>query len=155
MSEGDLAWSVIEPHWEAIGLSGSAETALADLARTPAPARDLFVAWWLQSEVCNGGFAQFFFNSAGVFGPEAVVAFHLLGMTETAAVIEQAITVLGAPYNRDLDARRSRLASLGYHLDGSWRDGPLDRFDERFYALINTEAGGFSANADRIAETCS
>lgn len=155
MSAGDLAWSVIEPHWEAIRISESAGTALADFLRTPSPARDLFAAWWLQSEVCNGGFAQFFFNSAGVFGPEAATAFRLLGMTETAALIEQAVAKLGASYPRDLAERRAVLATLRCDFTGSRGECPLDSLDDPFYALINTEAGGFCASADRIAETFS
>jgi hypothetical protein len=154
VSEGDLAWAAIEPYWDAIRILESAEVALADFAQTPTPARDLFAAWWLQSEVCNGGFAQFFFNSAGVLGPEAAAAFRLLGMTETAALIDRAIARLGAPYKRELNERRAVLAALRCDFSGSRGDCPLDSLDDPFYALITTEAGGFHANADRIAETC-
>ncbi|WP_369973953.1 DUF4375 domain-containing protein [Polaromonas sp. SP1] len=34
------------------------------------PSRHLFAVHWCQSEICNGGFMQFFANSTGVLAPE-------------------------------------------------------------------------------------
>ncbi|WP_164468170.1 DMP19 family protein [Caulobacter vibrioides] len=45
---------------------------LAGFSAVPTPSKHLLATHWLQSEVHNGGFSQFFSNSTGVLAPEAV-----------------------------------------------------------------------------------
>ena len=103
----------------------------------------MFATGFCQDEVCNGGFRQFFWNSTGVLAPEAVEGFIAIGQPEIADLVAQAMARLGLPYQRDRWAREGALRLL-----------PEDAFDdleEKFYALIHTEGGGFSPASERYA----
>jgi hypothetical protein len=70
MEAGDLYWTMIEPHWKRVTIYEGGDPFLREYARTPETARNLLSAHWCQSEVCNGGLHQFFFNPTGVLAPE-------------------------------------------------------------------------------------
>jgi len=140
---GDLYWSKLEPIWKEISISEGEAVFLEQVSRVPRRLGDLFAAHWCQSEVCNGGFHQFFSNTTGVLAPEAMEGFRAMGMTEVAALVEEAMSVLGTPYPRDREARQAVLP-------------PPPRFrelDERFFARVQHEADGFALAADRYALT--
>src|SRR5215216_5698235 len=63
--------------------------------------RHLFASHWCQSEVRNGGFLQFFWNSTGILAPEAVIAFRAIKMPNAATLIERAMMFFGLIYPRD------------------------------------------------------
>jgi hypothetical protein len=102
-----------------------------------------YAAHFCQSEVCNGGFWQFFSNSTGVLSPEAVLGFRAIGQDGVATVVQAAIDEFGLPYPRDRTLRTLRFA----------RSTPndFDVLDRRFYALIGVEGGGFQTAADNYA----
>jgi hypothetical protein len=50
--------------------------------------RTLFVAYWLQAEILNGGLLQFFSNDTGVLAPEAAVACRTFGLPVLADFLE-------------------------------------------------------------------
>jgi hypothetical protein len=105
----------------------------------------LFAAHFCQSEVCNGGFQQFFGNTTGVLAPEALEGFQEIGQSQIAALIEKAMSLIGTPYPRDREERQTRLTQISR--------SSLDALDDMFYSLIESEAGGFEAAADRYAAT--
>ena len=105
----------------------------------------MFAAHFCQSEVCNGGFDQFFWNSTGVLAPEAVEGFRQIGQSQVAALVESAMELLGSPYPRDRDERQERLSHVP--------KPSLDSLDQKFFSLIESEAGGFEKAADRLLET--
>jgi hypothetical protein len=72
----------------------------------------LYAAHFCQSEVCNGDFTQFFWNSAGVLAPEAVDGFIVIGQPHVADVLQRAMNMLGSPFRRDRAARWSALDAL-------------------------------------------
>ncbi len=104
----------------------------------------MFAAHSCQSEICNGGFDQFFWNSTGVLAPEAAEGFREIGQPQIAALIESAMDLVGSPYPRDREERQGRLSQLP--------GGALDALDQKFFALIESEAGGFQDAADRYVE---
>lgn len=112
-------------------------------SKAPPPAGLLYASHFCQSEVCNGGFSQFFSNSTGVLAPEAVQGFRAIGQESVAKVVESAMLPLGSPYIRDREERQAVLETLP--------PKAFDDLDERFFALIETEAGGFQSAADRYA----
>ncbi len=125
----------------------------------------LYAAHFCQSEVCNGGFTQFFWNSTGVLAPEAVEGFIAIGQPQVADVIQRAMNILGSPFRRDRAARWSALDTLrnehdkGQDLAGRPRYKKIDSFgklEREFYSLLVSEAGGFenaaNAYAKRIVE---
>jgi hypothetical protein len=83
--------------------------------------RDFIILWWLEAEVFNGGFHQYFHNSSGDAAPEALVALEVLGAHTSARILRDALTELACePFVRDTEQRRTHLMKL---------DRSIDRFD--------------------------
>jgi hypothetical protein len=54
-----------------------------------------FCVWSLEAEVNNGGFDQYFSNSAGDYAPETVVALRAIDAEHTASLVESAMALFG------------------------------------------------------------
>jgi hypothetical protein len=148
MSEsGDRYWETVEPYWDEISIYRGSRTFLSQFRRTPVGARVLFAAHWVQSEVRNGGFLQFFENPTGVLAPEGIVAYRELGMPKTAQCIQAACKWFGRSYPRARADRQRRLARAG----ASYEESPFNTLDDKFYSLVDREGGGFAKLADRYA----
>ncbi|MCQ4314419.1 DMP19 family protein [Pseudomonas stutzeri] len=143
-------WNLVDPIWETVSIYDGPDVFLQQYAASPEASRVLFSAQWCQSEICNGGFEQFFSNSTGVLAPEGVEAFRKIGMPQTADLIQQAMSVFGASYPRDRDAREDALEAA-WDATGEEDGGPFGDLDESFFALIETESGGFESCADAYA----
>jgi hypothetical protein len=129
--------------WDELIVFDDPETFKRNFTAAPVAPRTLFAAHWCQSEVRNGGFHQFFWNSTGGLAPEAETAFRELGMPLTSDVVRRALGLFGEPFPRDRDARWQQLEEL----DRS----SLERLDEEFYALWDSENGGFISAAESYA----
>ncbi|MDP1913452.1 DUF4375 domain-containing protein [Brevundimonas sp.] len=144
----DLVWSLIDDAWNSEISLEDVEATQARLNAMPAHVRHLYAATWIDCEVGNGGFWQLFSNSAGVLAPEAVDGFTALGMPQTAAIVAEAINLLGSPFPRDRNVRDQRLSDL--------EDTCFDGLEDQFYTMIETEAGGseeaFRTYAGRFAK---
>ena len=90
-----------------------------------------FVAiWTLEADVNNGGFDQYFFNSAGDYALLAPKALKAIGALQAAAIVEAANAVFGpAGPPRDRDERQRALEALGDD-----RAPIFDPIDQRFFA---------------------
>jgi hypothetical protein len=139
---GDAYWAKVEPIWKAISIYEGGDTFLEQFQRVQGKLGDLLAAHWCQSEVRNGGFAQFFGNSTGVLAPEAAAGFRAIGMPRCAAVIAEAMSFFGRPYPREREEREAALT-------GEAR--PFAALDDQFYDLLSEEAGGFAVAADKYA----
>ena len=53
----------------------------------------VYTTWWVEAEVNNGGFNQYFWNSSGQFGLEAIEGFKVIGAPKTAKLMEEAVTI--------------------------------------------------------------
>src|ERR1700730_12568918 len=62
-------WWIVEPLWNQIKID-SAEIFLDTYLNAPPEAALLYASHFCQSEVCNGGFRQLFFNSTGYLRPK-------------------------------------------------------------------------------------
>jgi hypothetical protein len=140
---GQAYWPLLEPIWRKVEIHEGSRTFLKQFAAAPVPNRTLLAAHWCQSEVCNGGFEQFFYNGTGVLAPEAEVAFEDIGMPLLASITRRAIDLFPAPYPRRRVRRWQDLKAIS--------TDALDTLDDEFYAQIKTEAGGFEAAADAYA----
>jgi hypothetical protein len=148
MKPGDQYWALVEPHWERVDID-TPEAFLASFANTPPLARDLLAAHWCVSEVCNGGFHQFFFNSTGVLAPEAATGFASIGLVQLSSLVRAAMLFFGEAFPRD---RETRIATLEAHeCESPDSAGPFAELDDQFYDLIATEGGGWEEAADRFA----
>ena len=135
-------WRVIEASWEHINIYDGADVFRNTYDSAPKISGLMFAAHFCQSEVCNGGFHQFFWNSTGVLAPEAIEGFRRIGQHEVAEVVETAMGLLGASYLRDRAERQERLSRVP--------KTALDSLDEKFFSLIGCEAGGFQKAADHF-----
>ncbi|HWE95948.1 MAG TPA: DUF4375 domain-containing protein [Tepidisphaeraceae bacterium] len=145
---GDRYWAAIEPIWESISIYRGPEVFAEQYEKVSRKLGHLFATHWCQSEVCNGGFHQFFSNPTGVLAPEAAAGFGAIGMPRCAAIVSDAMTRLGNPYPRDQMLRRAKLADVGG--TESFRG-----LDKRFYDELESESGGFSKAADAYADRTS
>jgi hypothetical protein len=149
---GDAAWRVIEPYWEAVSIYDGPIAFLQGFERLPEPARHLLAVWWCDSEVCNGGFHQFFFNSTGVLAPEALEGFRATGLSEFADFVEAAMGKFEEPYPRDRKTRHAALRAI--QLPGEKRKewDPFYDLDDRYYAAKGREGrDGFYQRLDDFA----
>ncbi|WP_444996089.1 DMP19 family protein [Aliikangiella sp. IMCC44359] len=53
----------------------------------------IFTTWWVEAEVNNGGYNQYFWNSTGEFAFEALYGFREIGAPKNALLMEQAIKI--------------------------------------------------------------
>ncbi len=143
MSDGDAYWSVLESALDGVSIYDGPERFLKQFGAAEVVPRNLFAAHYCQSEICNGGFRQFFENSTGVLAPEAVDAFRLLGMPEISILISNAMAWFGSTYPRERDARMDALSECA--------TSPFDNQDTAFYRLLDSENGGFYHAADKYA----
>ena len=91
--------------------------------------RIVYCIWWLEAEVNNGGFDQFFFNSAGDLYAETCDALTMIGANKTRKLLESASIVAfpaAPPTNR---AERNSLQASSDEAT----DQP-DDLDSKFYA---------------------
>jgi hypothetical protein len=105
----------------------------------------LFAAHWCQSEVCNGGFHQFFTNSTGVLAPEALAGFKAIGVIEWASLLEEAMRFFGEPYPREREVREERLSKVSGKEREHW--DPFFALDDRFYEWKHAEDDERAADA--------
>ena len=126
---------------ESINIYDGPDLFLQSFSAADRDAALIYAATFCQSEICNGGFHQFFFNSTGVLAPEAVEAFTRLGMPDTADVVRQACDRLGSAFPRERPARQGLL-----------REREFRDLDDRFYELLEQENGGFEAASQRFID---
>lgn len=137
-------WSIVESFWPAINIYEGPEVFRRTFDLAPRESGLLFAAHFCQSEVCNGGFDQFFWNSTGILAPEAVEGFVEIGQPQIAELLKSAMDLLGSTYSLDRNERQARLSQVP--------EGALKALDQKFFALIVSEAGGFQVAAERYVE---
>src|ERR1700730_5433859 len=112
MKKPEDYYKFIEPISDQINICDSADVFLNSYSAAKQPAALLYAAHFAQSEICNGGFDQLFFNSTGVLSPEAVQGFQLIGMHKTASLLASAMEALGSPFPRGRDERQKLLENV-------------------------------------------
>src|SRR5690242_11902875 len=94
---GAIYWAAVQPVWKLISIYDGPAAFCRQFTSVPREVGHLFAAHWCQSEVCNGGFHQFFLNPSGVLAPEAAAGFAAIGMTGCQAVILEAMGQFSRP----------------------------------------------------------
>ena len=95
------------------------------------PERVFLVIWELESEVNNGGFYQYFYNSSGALAPHAVGALKTIGAKATADVVQRALNaVVNTIASWSDDAQRQEQAN---QLSSGTRQ-ILEELDQEYYA---------------------
>lgn len=132
----DLSWKVVAPAWDHVNIYEGARELAETLAPMTAGQRALLALHWCVSEVCNGGFDQFFTNPTGILAPEALEGARLVGAGRTAELIARACAVFpGGHPSRDRAEREDFLETL----DEDEREEAFASLDEPFYELMDSE----------------
>ena len=101
------------------------------------PEKVFLRVWNLEAEVNNGGFAQYFENSAGNYAVGTPDALRSVGAPEMASLVEQAMQTFGpSGPPADRDARAKAIQALPASARESW-----DQLDDQFYKLASPEEG--------------
>ena len=139
--DNDLEQTVIDNIYEQVGDDYNQE--FSNVQKLTKGQQAMFSVWWVEAEVNNGGFNQFYFNSSGQYAEMAVAGFELFGAKKHADLMRRA--------NKIYTENRERLEEFD---DGtmesfseSYKENPLNALDEEFYELSNSE----SLNQLRIA----
>jgi hypothetical protein len=144
-------WELLEAAFEAVDIYAEPQLFVEQFRRLSTKVGNLLAAHWCQSEVCNGGFLQFFRNSTGVLAPEAVAGFKAIGLAEWAALVEKAMSYFGSAYPRD---REERAKLLPRPAEGQRRDDwdPFHELDRKFYEPLRISweqsADAYATRAD-------
>ena len=95
----------------------------------------VYMIWLLESEVNNGGYNQFYFNSSGQFYKHLPKMLKLVGAVKFADLTQRA--------NNTFEKENPKITQ---HQDGtlegfskSYDDNPLNKFDDEFYKLYESE----------------
>ena len=100
----------------------------------------IYTIWWLEAEVNNGGFHQYFWNSAGDHADTAIRSLKSIGASKTASLLEKAIEIAFGgklPTSRvnrqnqleiDEEAKMNKLGDL---------DSEFYKYSENFYKLLD------------------
>jgi hypothetical protein len=123
------------------------EAAVGVKALSPAERVFLYV-WNLEAEVNNGGFEQFYLNSAGDNAIDTPAALREIGATAAAAIVEAANSVFSSPGPpSDRDARTKALERLGTPATDA-----LNALDARFYEYPDNLAAMLTTFVERNRE---
>lgn len=130
-----LSWEVVEPVWEF-------PTPADDEAQLPAKWKKatrgqllVYAVTWLEREVCNGGFCQYFQNPPGSFYEEAAAGLAAMSLTPFLKLLQQAAQVF--PHGKPSRVRKERRESLDRLLKRLARERAelLDEHDEKRLSL--------------------
>jgi len=162
-------WDFIEPYWDVFDIYNGPEGFESSISGAPRPVVLLYAAHFCQSEVHNGGFLQFFWNSTGVLAPEAIEGYSVIGMPTLAALLKEAAAALGSPYPREREDRWDALLEASGHTSQELEEVfkrqenrylafaeatkalPFDSLNRQFWEAAKTENGGFQKAATRFA----
>jgi hypothetical protein len=115
-----------------INLSESDQTKFGkqDFARQSRPQKVFSAIWAVESEVNNGGFAQYFFNDSGESASFVVEALETIGAPKTAAICKRAIATA---FPEGLPQAPETIRSLAADFPDPILEG-LQPLDEEFFA---------------------
>jgi len=89
----------------------------------------------LQTEVNNGGYNQFYFNSSGQFAKALPDALKLVGATKFADLTERANSTFEKEKSKITKDQDGTIEGFGK----SYENNPLNKFDDEFYKLNDTK----------------
>lgn len=142
----DGYWTLIDEAFDKVSIYDGHEVYAKQASVYPEHVRHLLAAHWCQSEICNGGFNQFFSNSTGVLAVEAVHGMRAIGLTEIATLLEKGLARFGQPYPTDAAVRNKKLRGGLFSKKVNCED-----LNDEFYRLLE-QAGGFAKCATTYAE---
>ena len=146
VAQREKPWKSIEKAQDAFLVCPSRNLGRFLKALTPGQ-RALIAIEVLRSEVCNGGFGQYFWNSSCRLAPEALEGLSLIGATKHAELLSEAIAagkITRADFLNET-ARRRKLKRVQFKT-------LFEPFDTRFYALEKSTKRNLDALAKAFYE---
>jgi hypothetical protein len=101
----------------------------ASLSVLSEPEQVFVCVWQLEAEVNNGGFSQFYYNSAGDNAVSTVPALERISALHTAAIVGKANALFPGGPAADRDSRQTALDKLN--------DSAFEDLDEAFLAYAD------------------
>ncbi|MCB9334947.1 MAG: DMP19 family protein [Flavobacteriales bacterium] len=95
----------------------------------------IYSIWWVEAEVNNGGFNQFYFNSSSKYSQMAYDGFKLIGAVKFAELMNTANNLYEE--NKEELAKYDDGTLQGF--SDSYDDNPLNELDTKFYKLYDEE----------------
>ncbi|GAO45359.1 DMP19 family protein [Flavihumibacter petaseus] len=133
-SDDELLQTVIDNLTEKLPIDYSKEYQV--VSGWSKPQQAIYITWWLEAEINNGGFNQYYANPAGQFAALAPPALNLIGASGLSSLVARANQL----YTNEKE-------KITRHQDGtlegfskSYDDNPLEKFDDEFYDLNTKEA---------------
>ena len=108
------------------------EHEVAIVATLPVGAQALYITWLVDGEVNNGGFNQFYRNSAGVYADQAAEAFEFFSAHEHAALVREANSVRALEAG-ELQKYKDRGSLEAF--SESYKHSRLGPVDDKYFAL--------------------
>ena len=91
--------------------------------------KNFFAVDYLISEVNNGGFDQYFFNSSGEYANEALLGLKKIGAIKTASIVQNSFSIF--PEHKVPKDRQERWKLMGKDKEKNQRI--LEELDDKFY----------------------
>ena len=132
--DNNLEQAVIDNIYEQIGDDYKKE--LENVKKLTKGQQAMFSVWWVEAEVNNGGFNQFYFNSSGQYAEMAVDGFELFRATKHADLMRRANLIYSANQERLEEFNDGTMESFSE----SYENNPLNALDEEFYELSKSES---------------
>lgn len=129
------SWSITEPVWYSGNIYDGYEKYEMSLKNFSAEQRYLFAMIWLDAEVCNGGFVQFFDNSTGIVWEDAYKGYKVIGAEKLYVLMEKVIEIFGTP-SFDREKRWDVLENGGDELFNK-----LDECADDYYKVMDELEG--------------
>ncbi|AVI52193.1 hypothetical protein C5O00_13925 [Pukyongia salina] len=98
----------------------------------------VFSTWWLEAEVNNGGFNQFYFNSSGQYGEMAEIGFMTIGAEKFSKLIKRANKI----YSENKDQLEEYDDGTMESFSESYIDNLFNDLETDFYKLFDIEKIG-------------
>lgn len=123
----DYFWKIVEPIFWTGNIYGTYAEYEKSLENFSTEQRYLFAMNWLDSEVNNGGFPQFFENSTGIVWEDAYKGYQAAGATEMVNLMDRLLAVYGKNPSFDREERWNEI-------DEETMD-KIDEFSSEYYKL--------------------
>lgn len=104
---------------------------LASVLSLTKPQQAIYIIWWLEAEVNNGGFNQYYYNSSGQFAKLAPNLLRLVGANKFAELTQTANNV----FEKENEQITKDQNGTSEGFSKSYDNNPLEKFDNQFYAL--------------------
>lgn len=153
------AWELIQPLWYTVSIYDGHDVYEQDLKPFTEAQRKILALFWYDSEVCNGGHDQFFFNSTGIVWKDALECMRMIGAGKYAQNFQKAVDLFGGRIPFDRSERIAALEKLreeeGFddfeQIDSFYYDDGED-IDQLMNEYVKSHAADFVVKGEYLAD---